>query len=41
MFRAVFASIIRSSRLYTRHQIYVIQVSCLLANGGEMEIRVE
>ena len=27
MFRKVFPSIIRSSRLYTQHQVYVIQVS--------------
>jgi hypothetical protein len=32
MFRTVFPSIIKSSRLQTQHQIYVIQVSWLLAN---------
>ena len=37
MFRTVFPSIIRSSRLYTQHQVYVIQVSWLLASGHEME----
>jgi len=31
-FRTVFLSIIRSSRLYTQHQVYVIQVSWLLAS---------
>jgi hypothetical protein len=29
MFRTVFPSIIRSLRLYTQHQVYVIQVLCL------------
>ena len=33
MFRTVFPSIIRSPRLYTQHQVYVIQVSGLLASG--------
>jgi hypothetical protein len=33
MFRKIFPSIIRSSRLYTQHQVYVIQVSWLLASG--------
>jgi hypothetical protein len=37
MFRTVFPSIIRSSRLYTQHQVYVIQVSWLLASGKEVE----
>jgi hypothetical protein len=36
-FRTVFPSIIRSSRPYTQHQVYVIQVSWLLASGHEME----
>ena len=39
MFRTVFPSIIRSSRLYTQHQVYVIQVSWLLASGHEMELQ--
>jgi len=38
MFRPVFPSIIRSSRLYTQHQVYVTQVSWLLASGHEMEL---
>jgi hypothetical protein len=38
MFRMVFPSIIRSSRLYTQHQVYIIQVSWLLASGHEMEL---
>jgi len=33
MFRTVFPSIIRSSRLYIQSQVYVIQVSWLLASG--------
>jgi hypothetical protein len=33
MFQMVFLSIIRSSRLYTQHQVYVVQVSWLLAGG--------
>jgi len=33
MFRTVFPSTIRSSRLYIQHQVYVIQVSWQLANG--------
>ena len=37
VFRTVFPSIIRSSRLYIQHQVYVIQVSWLLASGHEME----
>jgi hypothetical protein len=32
MFRTVSPSIIRSLRLYTQHQVYVIQVLCLLAS---------
>ena len=32
MFRTVPLSIIRSLRLYIQHQLYVIQVSCLLAS---------
>jgi len=32
MFRTVFSSIIRSLRLYIQHQVYVIQVLCLLAS---------
>ena len=32
MFRTVFPSIIRSSRLYTQHQVYVIQVMWLFAS---------
>jgi hypothetical protein len=32
MFRTVFPSIIRSSNLYKQHQLYVIQVSWLLAS---------
>jgi len=38
MFRAVFPSIMRSSRLYTQHKVYVIQVSWLLASGHKMEL---
>jgi len=38
MFRTIFPSIIRSSRLYTHHQVYIIQVSWLLASGHEMEL---
>jgi hypothetical protein len=37
MFRTVFPSIIGNSRLYRQHQIYIIQVSWLLASGCEME----
>ena len=37
MFWTVFPSIIRSSRLYTQHQVYVIQFSWLFASGHEME----
>jgi len=36
MFRTVFPSIIRSSRLYTQHQVYAIQVSWLHASRHEM-----
>ena len=32
MFRTVSPSIIRSLRLYIQHQVYVIQVLCLLAS---------
>jgi hypothetical protein len=32
MFRTVFPSIIRSSRLYIQHQVHVIQVMWLLAS---------
>ena len=39
MFRTVFPSIIRSLRLYILHQVYVIQVLWLLANGNEMELQ--
>ena len=39
MFRTVFPSIVRSSRLYIQHQVYVIQVIWLLASGHEMESR--
>jgi hypothetical protein len=38
MFQMVFLPIIRSSRLYTQHQVYVIQVSWLLASGHKMEL---
>jgi len=38
MFRTVFPSIIRSSRLYTQQQIYVIQVSWLLVSGPEFHL---
>jgi diadenosine tetraphosphate (Ap4A) HIT family hydrolase len=38
MFRTVFPSIIRSLRLYIQHQVYVMQVSGLLASGNEMEL---
>ena len=38
MFRTVFPSIIRSSRLYTQHPLYVMQVSWLLASGHEVEL---
>jgi hypothetical protein len=37
MFRTVFPSIVRSSRLYTQHHVYVIQVSWPLASEHEME----
>jgi hypothetical protein len=36
MFRTVLPSIIRSSRLYTQHQVYVIQVRWLLSSRHEM-----
>jgi hypothetical protein len=35
MFRTVFPSIIRSSRLYTQHHVCLIQVSWLLASAHE------
>jgi hypothetical protein len=38
MFRTVFPSIIRSLRLYTQHQVYVIQVLWSLARENEMEL---
>jgi len=38
MFWTVSPSIIRSSRLYTQHQAYVLQVSWLPASGHEMEL---
>ena len=38
MFRTVFPSIIRSSRLYIQRQVYVIYVSWLLASKHEMEL---
>jgi hypothetical protein len=37
MFRTVLLSIIRSLRLCIQHQVYVIQVLWLLANGIRME----
>ena len=40
MFRTVSPSIIRSLRLYVKHQVYVIQVLWLLARGNEMELLV-
>jgi len=36
VFRTVFPSIIRSSRLYIQHQVYVIQVSWLFASGPRL-----
>ena len=39
MFRTVFPSIIRSSRLYTQHQVYVIEVRWLFASGHLMELQ--
>jgi hypothetical protein len=38
MFRTVFPSIIRSPRLYTQHQVYVIQFSWLLASRHGKEL---
>ena len=38
MFRSVFPSTIRSSRLYIQLQVYVIQVRCLFASGHGMEL---
>jgi len=40
IFWMVFQSVIRSSRLYTQHQVYVIQVSWLLASGHKMEFHL-
>jgi len=40
MFRTVFPSIIRSSRLYIWQQAFV-RYSCLLASGYEMELYVK
>jgi hypothetical protein len=40
MFRTVSPSIIRILRLYIQHQVYVIQVLWLLANGNEMEFHL-
>jgi hypothetical protein len=37
MFRTVFPSITRSSRLYIQQQVHVIQVRLLLASAYEME----
>jgi len=37
MLRTVSPSTIRSLKLYTQHQIYVIQFLWLLASGNEME----
>ena len=39
MFRTVFSSIIRSSRLYTQHQVHVIQVSWMHVSGHETELQ--
>jgi hypothetical protein len=36
MFRTVFPSIISGLGLYIQHQVYVIQVLCLLASGTEI-----
>jgi len=38
MFRMVFPSIIRSSRLYIQQQAYVKQILLLLASRNEMEL---
>ena len=38
MFRAVFPSIIRSSKLYIQHHVYVIQVRWLHASVHKMEL---
>jgi hypothetical protein len=40
MFERVFPPIIRSSRLYTQQQVYVIQVCWLLPSGYEMEFHL-
>jgi hypothetical protein len=39
MFRTVFPSIIRSSRLYIQQQAYVKQILLLAASGDEMELQ--
>ena len=39
MFRTASPSIIRSLRLYMKHQVYVIQFLWLLARGKEMELQ--
>jgi len=41
MFRTVFASIIRSLRLYIQHQVYVRQVLWQLTSGNEMELQFQ
>jgi len=40
MFRTASPSIVRSSRLYTQHQVYVIQVCWLLASRHEMDLHL-
>jgi hypothetical protein len=39
MFRTVFSSVVRGSRHYTQHQVYVIQVSWLLASRHGIELQ--
>ena len=39
MFREVFPSIIRSSRLYIQQQVYVMKIRRLHARGHEMELQ--
>jgi len=39
MLRTVFPSIIRSPRLYTQHQVYVIQVLWLLASKQSTNLK--
>jgi len=39
MFQTVFPSTIRSLRLYTQHQVYVIQVLWLLASGNDIKLQ--